>query len=111
MSENTRIFIEGDCPSFSRNVPYLPVIEILKSRFGVFEGEDEKEIREKVTKGLKELGVDEVSTLPYVLDLLSVGYTVKEVGELLHISPNSVVTHREHLKEKYGCKNSIRLIK
>ncbi len=69
-------FLEGKCLSYSRGVGYQPVIDILKSNFYIREADEESEIREKVKKGLNILQADETSTLPYLLELLS----VKESG-------------------------------
>jgi class 3 adenylate cyclase/tetratricopeptide (TPR) repeat protein len=69
-------FLEGRCFSYSRGFAYHPVIDILKSNFNIQEGDRDSEIREKAKEGLKILGVDEPSTLPYLLELLS----VKESG-------------------------------
>jgi hypothetical protein len=44
----------------------------LKSNFDVPEGDGDSEITGKVKKGLKTLGADEASTLPYLMELLSV---------------------------------------
>jgi class 3 adenylate cyclase/tetratricopeptide (TPR) repeat protein len=65
-------FLEGKCLSYSRGVAYHPVIDILKSNFDIQEGEGDTEIREKVKRGLEIMKVDEPSTLPYLLELLSV---------------------------------------
>jgi class 3 adenylate cyclase len=65
-------FLEGRCLSYSRGVAYHPVIDILKANFDIHEGDGDFEIREKVKKGLKMLGADEASTLPYLLELLAV---------------------------------------
>jgi class 3 adenylate cyclase/tetratricopeptide (TPR) repeat protein len=65
-------FLEGRCLSYSRSVAYHPVIDVLKSNFDIHEGEGDQEIREKVQKGLRIIGADEASTLPYLLELLSV---------------------------------------
>jgi class 3 adenylate cyclase/tetratricopeptide (TPR) repeat protein len=65
-------FLEGKCLSYSRGIAYHPVIDILKSNFDIQEGEGDQEIREKVKMGLKLIGVYEPSTLPYLLELLSV---------------------------------------
>jgi class 3 adenylate cyclase/tetratricopeptide (TPR) repeat protein/ribosomal protein L40E len=65
-------FLEGKCLSYSRGVAYHPVIEILKSNFDVREEDTDSEISEKIKKGLKVLGADEATTLPYLLELLSV---------------------------------------
>jgi class 3 adenylate cyclase/tetratricopeptide (TPR) repeat protein len=65
-------FLEGKCLSYSRGVVYHPLIDILKSNFDVQEGDGNSEIREKVKRGLKIIGMDEASTLPYLLELFSV---------------------------------------
>ena len=65
-------FLEGKCLSYSRGVAYHPVIDILRSNFDIREGEGDTEIREKVKRGLEIMKVDEASTLPYLLELLSV---------------------------------------
>jgi len=69
-------FLEGRCLSYSRGVAYHPVIDILKSNFDIHEGDGDFDIKEKVKRGLKILGADEASTLPYLLELL----TVKDSG-------------------------------
>ncbi len=65
-------FFEGKCLSYSRGVAYHPIVDLFKSNFDI-RGEDrDSEITIKVKKGLKTLGIDEASTLPYLLELLSV---------------------------------------
>jgi len=65
-------FQEGKCLSYSRDVTYHPVIDIVKSNFDIKEGDRDFEIREKLERGLKILDAEKVSTLPYLLELLSV---------------------------------------
>ncbi|MHC4457525.1 MAG: adenylate/guanylate cyclase domain-containing protein [Planctomycetota bacterium] len=65
-------FLEGRCLSYSRSVAYHPVIDTLKSTFDIGENDGDLEIKEKVKRSLKILAVDEGSTLPYLLELLSV---------------------------------------
>jgi class 3 adenylate cyclase/tetratricopeptide (TPR) repeat protein len=79
-------FLEGKCLSYSSGVPYHPVIDILKSNFDIRDGEGDEQIREKVKMGLKWVGADEASTLPYLLELLS----VKESGiDQISMSPEA----------------------
>ena len=65
-------FLEGRCLSYSRGVAYHPVIDILKANFDINEGDGDFNIKEKVKRGLKMLGIDETSTFPYLLELLAV---------------------------------------
>jgi len=66
------MFLEAKCLSYSRGVAYHLLIDSLKANFDISESDGDSEIREKVINGLEILGVDEASTLPYFLELLSV---------------------------------------
>ena len=86
VSNQDATFLEGRCLSYSRGVAYHPVIDILKSNFNIHEGEGDQEVREKVEKGLRLVGVDEPSTLPYFLELL----LVKDSGiDRISMSPEA----------------------
>jgi class 3 adenylate cyclase/tetratricopeptide (TPR) repeat protein len=76
VSSEDMIFLEGRCLSYSRGVAFFPIIDILKANFDIRKGDRDTEIREKVKKGLQILRTDEVSTMPYLLELFS----VKESG-------------------------------
>ncbi len=79
-------FLEGSCLSYSRNVAYYPIVDLLKANFDIQDSDTEQEIREKVTKGLQSIKVDEASALPYLLELLS----VKESGiDKIPLSPEA----------------------
>ncbi len=79
-------FLEGKCLSYGRGMAYHPIIDILKGNFHIQDGEGDQKIKEKVKKGLEILGMDEISTLPYFLELLS----VRDSGiEKLPISPEA----------------------
>ena len=72
MAKEDVTFLEGKCLSYGMGVAYHPVIDILKSNFDIMEGDRDQEITEKISGSLKVLGADEASTLPYLLELLSV---------------------------------------
>ncbi len=80
------IFLEGRCLSYSRNVAYHPIVDILKANFEIQDNDTGPQIRQKVTSFLKIIQVDEPSTLPYLLELLA----VKESGiEKMQMSPEA----------------------
>jgi tetratricopeptide (TPR) repeat protein len=66
------VFLEGKCLSYSRGVAYHPIIDILKSNFDIRERDHDLDIKNKVKKSQHILSIDESSTLPYLLELLSV---------------------------------------
>ncbi|MGD1154057.1 MAG: adenylate/guanylate cyclase domain-containing protein [Syntrophales bacterium] len=79
-------FLEGRCLSYSRNVAYHPVVDVLKANFEIHDNDTDQDIREKVTRFLKAIRVDEATTLPYLLELLS----VKESGvDKIPLSPEA----------------------
>jgi len=79
-------FLEGRCLSYSRNVAYHPVADLLKANFDIQDTDTDQEIREKVAKNLQFIKVDEATVLPYLLELLS----VKESGvDKIPLSPEA----------------------
>jgi len=65
-------FIEGRCVSYGGGAAYRVVGDLLKSAFAIRESDQDDQIKDRVNRGLKELGVDESGTSPYLLELLSV---------------------------------------
>ena len=65
-------FLEGKCLSYSRGTAYHPVIDLLKGQFNIQEYDGDPEVRDKVKQGLTLLQIDETTSLPYFLELLSV---------------------------------------
>jgi class 3 adenylate cyclase/tetratricopeptide (TPR) repeat protein len=72
VSSSDVIFLEGRCLSYSKGVAYHLVIDMLKANFEIKEGDEDSEIRDKVKRGLEIICLDEVSSLPYLLELFSV---------------------------------------
>ncbi|MCF8025634.1 MAG: AAA family ATPase [Desulfobacteraceae bacterium] len=64
-------FLEGRCLSYSKGLPYHPLIDILRSNFRIQETDRAPGIREKVESGLKAMGIDVSAAAPYLLELLS----------------------------------------
>jgi len=63
-----------------------PIVDILKANFEIQDNDTDQQIRQKVSSFLKIIRVDEPSTLPYLLELLS----VKESGiEKMQMSPEA----------------------
>jgi predicted ATPase len=88
-------FLEGRCLSYSGGVAYHPIIDIFKSTFDIREGDKDNQVRDKVKKGLKETGIDEATTLPYVLELLS----IKDSG--IDKIPMSGAARRDRMMEAW----------
>ena len=72
VTHENNTFLEGKCLSYSRNAAYHPIVDILKANFDIQDSDADSTICKKVRQGLKAIGVDEASTLAYLLALLSV---------------------------------------
>jgi class 3 adenylate cyclase len=81
------IFLEGRCLSYSHGISYHPIIDILKANLDIREEDTDKNIREKVKKGLNILEIDEEFAQPYILELFS----VKDSGfDEIKMSPDAI---------------------
>jgi class 3 adenylate cyclase/tetratricopeptide (TPR) repeat protein len=60
------------CPAHGRNVPYLPLLELLRSVFGIGDRDSDHESRRKIAGELALLGGELEDCLPLVLELLGV---------------------------------------
>jgi class 3 adenylate cyclase/tetratricopeptide (TPR) repeat protein len=65
-------WLEGRCISYGRDISYLPIIDVLKDSFRIEEMDDEAEIIRKVEAGVRVLGGELASSMPYLKYLLSV---------------------------------------
>jgi len=69
-------FLEGCCVSYGQNIPYLPIIDLLKDSFRIESDEDPEVISDKVKRGWEEIYPNSDKSyetdIPYLLDLLSV---------------------------------------
>jgi class 3 adenylate cyclase/tetratricopeptide (TPR) repeat protein len=65
-------WLEGHCVSYGRNMPYLPLIDAVKGKFGVQEGDDDDQIIERVDAGTASWDEAARATVPYLKFLLNV---------------------------------------
>jgi predicted ATPase len=65
-------WLEGHCISYGKNIPYLPVIDILKRGFRVQEGDNDAAIIGKVDAGAAEWEEEARRGVPYLKYLLNV---------------------------------------
>jgi class 3 adenylate cyclase/tetratricopeptide (TPR) repeat protein len=66
------IWLDGHCISYGRQIPYLPLIGVVKRAFGVEETDDEGAILARLAEGSSTWGEAARSTVPYLRYLLSV---------------------------------------
>jgi len=65
-------YLEGRCLSYARNVPYVPVLDLVRANCGIQESDPPDRIAERVRFGLQEVGLEQDAYAPYLLHLLGV---------------------------------------
>ena len=65
-------YLEARCLSFGSTIPYLPVIDLVRSTCGIVETDSPETTEEKVRLGLREVDLDPDEGAPYLLSLLGV---------------------------------------
>jgi class 3 adenylate cyclase/tetratricopeptide (TPR) repeat protein len=63
---------EAHCPAHGRTVPFLPLLELLRSYFGISADDDEREVRGKIAGIVLPLDESFHEPLPLLLDFLGV---------------------------------------
>ncbi len=75
-------FLEGKCLHYGDIIPYLPILDILKSCFDIHDEEDEATIKQKIGQRINELGEHLIPIQASIHEVLSL--TVED-GEYLNL--------------------------
>ncbi len=65
-------WLEGHCISYGKQIPYLPIAELLRRHFAIQEGDPESSVVEKVEAATGAWGDGSRATVPYLRFLLNV---------------------------------------
>jgi len=83
-------YLSGQCLSFGRGTPYLPLLSMIRRASYIGEGDSPKIIIEKLGESLEAIDLDVQASLPYLLRLLG----VREGTESLHALEPRVIQAR-----------------
>jgi predicted ATPase len=65
-------WLEGRCLSYGTAIPYLPILDLLRSNCGIAENDGREAIAEKVGSGLTRVGMDPEQDGPVLFHLLGI---------------------------------------
>jgi class 3 adenylate cyclase/tetratricopeptide (TPR) repeat protein len=86
LGKDTVTYLEGRCVSYGGAIPYLPVLDVLRSECELSEADSHEMTTTKISSTLRELSIDDES-LPYLLALVG----VKQAAETLReITPETI---------------------
>ena len=87
LSERGLTYLEGRCLSFGRAIPYLPLLDVVRTACELAEIDSPETIHDKVQRALESLGMNGQATAPFVTHLLG----VKDASDTLGAaSPESI---------------------
>ena len=72
LSDQSITWLEGHGTTYGRNMPFLPLIDLLKRNFRIEERDSEKIIVQKIEEGMSRLGDEAKERTPYLKFLFSV---------------------------------------
>ncbi|MBI4561728.1 MAG: AAA family ATPase, partial [Candidatus Rokubacteria bacterium] len=96
-------YLEGRCVSHGSSIPYLPVLEILRSNCQVTEMDSGEVIAEKVAQSLEKIGIGARESAPYLLHLLGVKEGTERLAEL---SPEVIQSRTFEILRQMSLKGS-----
>jgi transcriptional regulator with AAA-type ATPase domain len=80
-------YLEGRCVSYGSQIPYLPVLDLIRQGFGITEADSPELVTEKIRSRLEALRLPPDESLPYLLNLLGFKEGTEALGR---ISPEAV---------------------
>jgi len=105
IAERRVTYLEGRCVSHGRNVPYLPLLDILRNNCRIAEADTPAEIIEKVHAALAEIGMEQTESAPFLLQLLG----VNEGPELLaNLTPDLIRVRTSEILRRMSLQGSQR---
>lgn len=69
LSQGESVFLQGQCLHYGANMPYLPIMDIVKTHFGITEDDREYIVRKKIREGLGANLADAILPLQELLSL------------------------------------------
>jgi tetratricopeptide (TPR) repeat protein len=92
-------YLEGHCVSYGSEVPYLPVLDILRVTFGLTDHDTPEIVTAKVRTTLAQAGVDQEEGAPYVLHLMGIK---EDSSDLASLQPDMIrIRVYETLRQLY----------
>lgn len=82
LSDVPLLWINGQCISYGKRIPYHPIVDLIKDAFAVKEGDSEAEIIQKVNEATRSWDTASRRTVPYLRYLLNVDTGDHEVTEM-----------------------------
>ena len=72
LADSSIRWVQGQCISFGKSIPYLPIVDLLRRNFQVEESQKESEIVAKVGAGVEEWDAPSRETVPYLKFMMNV---------------------------------------
>jgi DNA-binding NtrC family response regulator/predicted ATPase len=82
LSEEQILCLEGHCLPYATPIPYLPLVELLRTACGIVDTDDPDGIRDKLRRTLDRAAMHTLDVTPFLLQLLDPGEGGEALGRL-----------------------------
>jgi tetratricopeptide (TPR) repeat protein len=80
-------YLLARCVSYGSTIPYLPVVDVVRSVFGLSDGDDFDTVEAKLGRGVRATGLEPSTCVPYLLHLLGWRAAFESLAD---VSPEAV---------------------
>ncbi len=80
--DDEHVYLEGRCLHYGNSIPYLPILDALRTYLGIKEGEKERVIKEKMIERIVGIDANLTRCLPPLQELFSVRVDDEEFAKL-----------------------------
>jgi len=87
LAERRVTYLEGRYPSYCASIPYLPVLDIIRTNCGIVDADPPEAVADKVRFAVEEVSMDPQKAVPYLLNLLGVK---DESGTMEALAPDVI---------------------
>ena len=81
------VWLSGRCLSYGSGIPYLPLLHMLRGRWGIGETDGPGAVKARLRRGLEAAGLEPKASLPYLLRLLGIE---EDTEALAALSPQAL---------------------
>jgi transcriptional regulator with AAA-type ATPase domain/tetratricopeptide (TPR) repeat protein len=82
LAQESITYLEGRCVSYGGGTPYLPILELVRSSFGITDADSPEDTAKNASAALRDLGMTPAEALPYILHLLGVEERTRQLSAL-----------------------------
>ena len=87
LADSLVVYLDGQCLPYGATIPYLPILDILRTNCGIAETDAPEAVIEKLRGSVVAVGMDPTASLPYLLNIFGLK---EDPNALTTVSPEAL---------------------